>query len=163
MFNRRRGSDCGLCTTSGNSFGFLLPVPQPVRFGNNRVEVTRKAADAFAEVFRKIIARKEDRTRAQRFILQLLVAVVSEDIGLLPDNFVTNLLEQCVERPADSYDLLGGLFRQMATEKEERGGRYAGIKYFNGGLFKEVDPIELRLTEADQLVSSTLKCNNCNR
>ena len=62
---------------SGNSFGFLLPVPQPVRFGNNRVEVTRKAADAFAEVFRKIIARREDRTRAQRFILQLLVSVVS--------------------------------------------------------------------------------------
>ena len=137
--------------SSGNSFGFMLPVPQPTRFGNNRVEVTRKAADAFAEVFRKIIARKEDRTRTQRFILQLLVSVVSEDIGLLPDNFVTNLLEQCVERPADSFDLLGGLFRQMATEEEARGGRYAGIKYFNGGLFKVVDPIELKLTEADQL------------
>ncbi len=136
---------------SGDSFGFLLPTPQPTRFGNNRVEVTRKAADAFAEVFRKIVVRGEDRTRAQRFILQLLVAVVSEDIGLLPDNFVTHLLQQCAERPADSFDLLGGLFRQMATEEPARGGRYAGIKYFNGGLFKEVDPIELKLGEADQL------------
>ncbi len=62
--------------SSGSSFGFLLPTPEPTRFGNYRVEVTRKAADAFAEVFRKIIARKEDRTRAQRFILQLFVSAL---------------------------------------------------------------------------------------
>jgi SAM-dependent methyltransferase len=136
---------------SSASFNFLLPHEQKPRFGNNRVEVTRKAADIFAEVFRKIVARGEDRTRAQRFILQLLVSVVSEDIGLLPDNFVTGLLEQCVEKPADSFDLLGGLFRQMATEEEARGGRYVGIKYFNGGLFKVVEPVELKLTEADML------------
>lgn len=60
--------------SSGSSFGFLLPTPEPTRFGNNRVEVTRKAADAFAEVFRKIITRREDRARAQRFILQFLVS-----------------------------------------------------------------------------------------
>ena len=133
------------------ALNFLLPHPEKPRFGNNRVEVTRKAADIFANVFRKIVARGEDRTRAQRFILQLLVSVVSEDIGLLPDNFVTGLLEQCVGQPADSFDLLGGLFRQMATEEEARGGRYAGISYFNGGLFKVVEPIELKLTEADML------------
>ena len=136
---------------SADSLGFLLPKPETPRFGNNRVEVTRKAADAFAEVFRKIVNRGEDRTRAQRFILQLLVSVVSEDIGLLPDNFVTNLLQLCAERPADSFDLLGGLFRQMATQEQARGGRYAGIEYFNGGLFSLVDPIELKLTEADML------------
>lgn len=51
---------------SGAALNFLLPTPQKPIFGNNRVEVTRKAADTFAEVFRKIIARKEDRTRAQR-------------------------------------------------------------------------------------------------
>jgi hypothetical protein len=60
--------------SSGSSFGFLLPTPEPTRFGNNRVEVTRKAADAFAEVFRKIVTRGEDRSRAQRFILQFLVS-----------------------------------------------------------------------------------------
>ncbi len=136
---------------SSAAFNFLLPHEQKPRFGNNRVEVTRKAADIFAEVFRKIVARGEDRSRAQRFILQLLVSVVSEDIGLLPDNFVTGLLEQCVEKPAESFDLLGGLFRQMATREEARGGRYAGIKYFNGGLFSVVDPVELKLTEADML------------
>ncbi len=71
---------------SSTTFNFLLPVPAKPIFENNRVDVTRKAADTFATVFRQIIARGEDRTRAQRFILQLLGSVVSEDIGLLPGN-----------------------------------------------------------------------------
>jgi len=66
------------------SFNFLLSIWKKPVFSNNRVEVTRKAADEMATVFREIVARGEDRQRAQRFILQLLVAMVAEDIGLLP-------------------------------------------------------------------------------
>jgi hypothetical protein len=58
-----------------------------------------KAADTFARVFRAMVARGEDRTRAQRFILQLLVAVVAEDIGLLKDEIVTQFLGDCTMRP----------------------------------------------------------------
>jgi len=83
---------------SANFFAFLLPAPRAPVFGNNRVEVTRKAADSFASVFRQLIARGEDRTRTQRFILQLLVSVVAEDLGLLPDNLVTGLLAECAGR-----------------------------------------------------------------
>ena len=50
--------------TSAASFGFLLPTPAKPRFGNNRVEVTRKAADSFASIFRKLIARGEEIGRA---------------------------------------------------------------------------------------------------
>jgi type II restriction/modification system DNA methylase subunit YeeA len=143
---------------ASNSAGlnFLLPHAQKPIFGNNRVEVTRKAADTFADVFRKIIARGEDRTRAQRYILQLLVSVVAEDLGLLPGEIVTTLLAECVEKPAGSYDLLGGLFRQMATAEPARGGRYAGVDYFNGGLFATVDPIELKHAEAYALHHAAL-------
>ncbi len=141
---------------SVSALSFLLPHAQKPVFGNNRVEVTRKAADIFAEVFRKIVARKEDRTRAQRFILQLLVSVVAEDLGLLPDQLVTTLLAESEKEPAASYDLLGGLFRQMASREPARGGRYAGVDYFNGGLFKEVDPIELKHVEAYALHHAAL-------
>jgi SAM-dependent methyltransferase len=142
--------------TSSAALNFLLPHAQKPIFGNNRVEVTRKAADTIADVFRQIIARGEDRTRAQRFILQLLVAVVAEDLGLLPGEIVTTLLAECVEKPAGSYDLLGGLFRQMATAEPARGGRYAGVDYFNGGLFATVDPIELKHAEAYALHHAAL-------
>jgi SAM-dependent methyltransferase len=130
-----------------SAFNFLLPTPKKPIFDNNRVEVTRKAADRMAQLFRGIIARGEDRARAQRFILQLLVAMVAEDIGLLPRDIVTELLEECAECNGSSYDLLGGLFRQMATEQPATGGSFQHVRYFNGGLFAVVDPIELKRPE----------------
>ena len=36
-----------------------------------------------------------------------------------------------------SYDLIGQLFRQMNDANHARGGRFAGVDYFNGGLFSE--------------------------
>ena len=133
------------------SFNFLLPVWKKPVFGNNRVEVTRKAADQMATVFREIVDRGEDRQRAQRFILQLLVSMVAEDIGLLPREIVTELLYECAEKGASSYDLIGSLFRHMATAEKARGGRFANVDYFNGGLFQVVDPIELKRPEAYRL------------
>src|SRR5205809_4244399 len=108
---------------------FLLPVWKKPIFGNNWVDVTRRAADQMATVFREIVSRGEDRARAQRFILQLLVALVAEDIGLLPEQLVSELLRECAEQGASSYDLIGGLFRQMASAREATGGRFVNVQY----------------------------------
>ncbi|HEX8076553.1 MAG TPA: type IIL restriction-modification enzyme MmeI, partial [Chthoniobacterales bacterium] len=137
-----------------SSFNFLLPIWKKPIFGNNWVDVTRRAADQMAESFKEIVGRGEDRQRAQRFILQMLVALVAEDIGLLPDQFVSELLHECADNGASSYDLIGGLFRQMATEQRAPGGRYEGVQYFNGGLFEIVEPIELNRAEAYRLCES---------
>lgn len=59
-----------------SAFNFLLPIWKKPIFGNNWVEVTRRAADQMATVFKEIVARGEDRGRAQQFILQLLVAIL---------------------------------------------------------------------------------------
>ena len=135
-----------------SSLTFLLPRPRPPVFDNNRVEVTRKAAAQMAHVFRELVARRGvARPRAQRFILQLLVALVSEDLDLLPDHIVTRALADALKEPATSYDLLGGLFRAMNTPGITDGGRFAGVDYFNGGLFAEIDPIELKSAELHAL------------
>lgn len=139
------------------AFNFLLPVWKKPIFGNNWVEVTRRAADQMATVFKEIVARDEDRQRAQRFILQLLVAMVAEDIGLLPEQLVLELLTECADNGASSYDLLGGLFRQMASKETARGGRFEKVDYFNSGLFEVVDPIELKRAEAYRLRESTVE------
>ena len=135
-------------------FNFLLPIRKKPIFGNNWVDVTRRAADQMATVFREIIERGENRERAQRFVLQLLVGLVAEDIGLLPEQLLSELLHECVDHDASSYDLIGGLFRQMASEHPAPAGRYKGVRYFNGGLFAEVDPIELKRAEAYRLCES---------
>ncbi|MDE3066804.1 MAG: class I SAM-dependent DNA methyltransferase [Verrucomicrobiota bacterium] len=129
------------------ALNFLYPRKVTPLFGNNWVEVTREAARDVANVFNSLVARGESRETARRFVLQCVVAMFAEDIGLLPDNLFTSLLDECrkADNPmAASYDLIGNLFRQMNDSSPARGGRYAGVDYFNGGLFAKVEPLELQ-------------------
>jgi SAM-dependent methyltransferase len=112
--------------------------------------VTREAAKDVANAFNSLVFRGEDRIRARRFILQCVVAKFAEDIDLLPRQLFTRLLDEC-RHGASSYDLIGGLFRQMNDPNPARAGRYAGVNYFNGGLFATVDPIELTPPELGPL------------
>ncbi len=115
-------------------------------FGNHQESVTRQAADKLSQCFNSLIARKIDQSLAQRFVLQMLMALFAQDIGLLEKYYVTALLDEC-KSPKDSYDLLGGLFEAMNTKGGHSGGRYKGVSYFNGGLFAEPARIELNAAE----------------
>src|SRR4029453_1904058 len=108
-------------------------------------------------VFGSIIKRGEDRTRAQRFILQTVVAMFSEDIDLLPRGLVSQMLDDCLNKKASTYDLFGGLFRQMNEPKPATAGRFKKVPYFNGGLFTTIEPVELDRTEAIVLASAANK------
>lgn len=136
------------------ALAFLLPKARKPLFNNNRVEVTREAAADLARLFRALVARGEDRTRAQRFVLQLLVALVSEDMALLPRQILARLIAECRDKGENSYDLIGGLFRQMNTKEPARGGRFVDVPYFNGGLFEVIDPIELLPAELELLATA---------
>jgi hypothetical protein len=135
------------------SLSFFLPVEKKPRFRNNRVAVTRSAADKLAVVFNSILRRIKDRSQSQRFILQCLVAMVSEDVGLLPRGMFLELLEECDNAPK-SYDLIGNLFKQMNSAEPARGGRYRNVPYFNGGLFQQIDPVELTTGEVLLLIQA---------
>lgn len=137
-----------------SALAFLLPRAGKPLFDNNRVEVTRQAAAKLAELFRSMRQRGEEQTRAQRFILQILVTLVSEDLHLLPRHLFSEIVRECRDTQASTYDLIGGLFRQMNSESPARGGRYQGVPYFNGGLFTEIDPIELTPGEVATLAEA---------
>lgn len=129
---------------------FLFPTRDKPVFGNDHEAVTREAADRLAICFNKLIARGVERPLAQRFILQLLIALFSEDIGLLEKYTVARLIEDCKE-PQDAYDLLGGLFAAMNTPGKVHGGRFKGVDYFNGGVFADPAQVELYPDEISQL------------
>jgi len=136
------------------ALNFLFPDNRKPQFGNNRVDVTRAAADKVARIFNSAVARGENREVAQRFILQCVVALFSEDFGLLPQGIFTELVHEC--RDGDStYDLLGSLFRQMGEARQARGGRFKGVPYFNGGIFKEIEPVELNVDEVTLLAEAS--------
>jgi hypothetical protein len=63
----------------------------------------------------------------------------SEDAELLPRGLFSELLDDC-RVGGSSYDLIGGLFRQMNSPDPARGGRFKNVRYFNGGVFQVIDP-----------------------
>src|ERR1039458_8233799 len=73
----------------------------------------------------------------------------AEDIDLLPSATVKGIVDDCVKHGQSSYDLFGGLFNQMNNPTPAPAGRYKGVRYFNGGLYKTVAPIELTPYELD--------------
>lgn len=132
------------------ALAFLLPEPARPVFGNDLVAVTRDAAAKVALLFREMHGRGVDRGIAQRFVLQSVMGMFGEDIGLLPGKVFTRALDDATTGQ-DAYDLLFGLFREMNTPGETAGGRYRGTPYFNGGLFAQVDPVELTSHELELL------------
>lgn len=113
-------------------------------FNNNTESISKEAANLIGELYQYLtFEKKEDVTRTQHFILQCVLALFSEDIELLPKGFFTQILQDCIDGKANPYDEIGNLFRQMASERPARGGKFKDIKYFNGGLFDDVDPVDL--------------------
>lgn len=129
---------------------FFFPEGDAPVFGNHQESVTRAAADQLVILFKSLINRKIDRDIAQRFALQTLLVLFAEDIGLLEKYFFSSLLNDC-KKPADTYDLIGGLFVEMNTPGKTPGGRYSGVDYFNGGLFSNPTRLELTLDEVEML------------
>jgi SAM-dependent methyltransferase len=129
------------------ALNFLFPRETRPIFGNDREDVSRKAANQMAELFKLLTKMRSKgpvpREQAQRLILQLVIAMFAEDIDLLPAGTITSLVRDCRESGQSSYDMLGGLFRQMNDPTPARGGRFQGVPYFNGGLFSEIQPVEL--------------------
>lgn len=122
---------------------FLWPTSEEPVFKVDREKVTRQAADHLATVYRMLAAKKSvGPATAQRFVLQALVCLFSEDIGLLPKHFFTQLLADCID-PPKAFDLLNGLFLAMNARDGAKGGRFQKVPYFNGGIFAQSAAVEL--------------------
>jgi N-6 DNA Methylase len=129
------------------ALNFLFAGNKKPEFGNNLEDTSRKTADQIADLYQRLITRKIDTRVAQRFVLQLIVAMFAEDIDLLPDNTVSGLVNDCLHNDQSSYDLFSGLFNQMNKMERAKGGRFVEVPYFNGGLFSKVEAIDLREDE----------------
>jgi hypothetical protein len=134
------------------ALGFLAVEEEQPIFRNDLVAVTREAAAKLATLFNGQVGRGIARADAQRFALQVVMALFAEDVDLLPHHPFTRAVED-VANGASAYDLLFGLFREMNTPGDTPAGRYSGTPYFNGGLFRDVVPVELTREEVDLLQS----------
>lgn len=135
------------------ALNFMFPVEKVPIFENDREAVSKRAAYQMAELYKQLTRRppatRLSREDAQRLTLQLVIAMFSEDIDLLPASTITGIVRDCLEGGQSSHDLLNGLFRQMNNKTPAKHGRYAGVPYFNGGLFSETVDTELNAYELE--------------
>jgi SAM-dependent methyltransferase len=139
-----------------NAFGFMEWSNRTPIFRNNQVEVTERAARRMGELLYELETRGIDKLIAQRFILQCVLAMFSEDRGLLPSGMFIECVKACLQGES-SYDVLNALFQEMNRKGKTPAGRYKDVDYFNGGLFAEIYPIELTEQELKMLEVSALE------
>jgi type II restriction/modification system DNA methylase subunit YeeA len=135
------------------ALNFMFPVEKTPIFENDREAVSKRAAYQMAELYKQLTQRppaiRLSREDAQRLTLQLVIAMFAEDIDLLPASTITGIVRDCLHNHQSSHDLLNGLFRQMNSKIPAKHGRYAGVPYFNGGLFSETVDTELNKFELE--------------
>ena len=143
-----------------SAFNFMELGNRTPVFKNNQVEVTEKAARRMGELFKLLQKRRKkdnfSELQAQRFILQCVLAMFAQDRGLLPRDLFLCCVKDCLNG-ASSYDVLGGLFREMNQPGKTPAGQYQGVDYFNGGLFAQIQPIELKRQELEFLEAASLQ------
>ena len=108
--------------------------PERLRPGESRRALTERAAATFASLAQSLRERGYEPQAVAHFVNRLVFCMFAEDVGLLPNNIFTRMLEHARQQPDDFAVLARDLFGAMAT-----GGRigFETVAWFNGGLFDD--------------------------
>ena len=86
------------------------------------------------------------------FLDRIVFCLFAEDVGLLPENLFSRIVEKSNRDPKRFAKLIGQLFEAMAA-----GGDFGmeTIHYFNGNLFADSAVLELKVGEIDRILAAT--------
>ena len=127
--------------------------PERLRPGESRQALTERAASTFADLAQSLRERGHAPQSVAHFVNRLVFCMFAEDVGLLPNDMFTRMLEQARQRPDEFAALAKDLFGAMSA-----GGRvgFETVDWFNGGLFD--DDVALPLTRPE--IETTLEAAN---
>ena len=133
-----------------DKFKWAMSDPERLHPGESIQALTERAAATFASLAQSLREHGHAPQAVAHFVNRLVFCMFAEDVGLLPDNMFTRMLEQARKRPEDFAVLARDLFGAMST-----GGRigFEEVAWFNGGLFS--DDTALPLDKAE--IETTLK------
>ena len=120
--------------------------PERLRPGESRQGLTERAAATFAVLAQSLRERGKDPQAVAHFVNRLVFCMFAEDVGLLPDNMFTRMLEHARKQPEEFASLARDLFAAMST-----GGRigFETVAWFNGGLFDDDSALPLDKSEIE--------------
>ena len=108
--------------------------PERFRPGVTIEEITQRAAKKLGSVAKSMYRRGLEPLRVARFLNRVVFCFFSEDVGLLPREIFTNIVEKNRYNPTRLARRIEQLFRAMTT-----GGDFDEheIRRFNGNLFSD--------------------------
>ena len=127
--------------------------PEELRPGTQRSDITADAAEKFAELAWALRGRGEAPQAVAHFLNRLVFCMFAEDIGLLPDNLFTRMVEGWQDDPDAFQANAKQLFQAM-----HKGGQagFRPVAWFNGGLFDDDSTLALTREELRTLLAA---CN----
>ena len=130
---------------------WALSDPERLRPDETRQALTERAASAFALLAQALRERGHDPQAVAHFINRLVFCMFAEDVGLLPNNMFTRMLEQARQQPEEFAAMARDLFAAMST-----GGRvgFEPVAWFNGGLFDDDAALPLEKAEIDTVLQA---------
>jgi type II restriction/modification system DNA methylase subunit YeeA len=109
--------------------------PEHFKPTKTRQALTEETAREFAGLAQRLRDRGHEAHQVAHFVNQLVFCMFAEDVGLLPDNLFTKMLDLCRTDPASFAEHAGTLFGAMAKQGGKVG--FTRIDWFNGGLFQD--------------------------
>lgn len=122
--------------------------PGKLRPDVTREVVTIEVAEKIGRIARDMQGRGIHPFAAARFLDRVIFCLFAEDVGLLPKDFLTRLIEGAGRDPRKLFVFFGQLFRAMAN-----GGNFGAddIHRFNGDLFDQTPVVLLNVFEINQI------------
>ncbi|MDE2991632.1 MAG: class I SAM-dependent DNA methyltransferase [Chloroflexota bacterium] len=129
-----------------NKLKWALVDPERLRPGDTRQQITERAAQRFARLAQSLRDRGHDPQEVAHFVNRLVFCMFAEDMGLLPNELFTRMLEEAHQQPRDFPDLASELFGAMA-----KGRRFGleSVAWFDGGLFDDDSALPLDRAEIE--------------
>ena len=113
---------------------WAMSEPERLQPGETRQMVTERAAATFAELAQGLRERGHDPQQVAHFVNRLVFCMFAEDVGLLPADMFTRMLEQTRKQPEKFADRARMLFGAMSSGGDVG---FEVVAWFNGGLFDD--------------------------
>ena len=125
--------------------------PEKLRPGKTSEAITKEAAQQFAGIAESMRNRGLASGHVAHFLDRAVFCLFAEDIGLLPDQIFTRIVDKAAGDPAKFCRFIGQLFEAMAS-----GGEFGleSIRHFNGNLFDATSCPELTEEEVKRIADT---------
>ena len=126
--------------------------PDKLKPGRTSTAITQEAAERFAGIAESMRQRGLDSAKVAHFLDRIVFCLFAEDIGLLPDEIFSRIVEKAAGDPAKFTRFIGQLFEAMI-----KGGDFGldTIRYFNGNLFDDASVPELAAEDVQRIADTS--------